>query len=300
LELYVKVLLLGMKLIKGRKIADGILADLKKRIKKEKLVPGLAVILVGENKASRIYVKLKEKAALKIGVNFSFFKFEKNAFQNLIISKIKELNKDEKIHGILVQLPLPAKFNTRKIINLVDYRKDVDGFNPINLKLFNQGKEIISPVFPKAIIKILGLVREIKKNDKALVITKSHDFGRVMLLTLKKIRLKGDYMLVKGNKGIKGSKGDNKIKKADIIITACGVPGFIKGEMIKKGAIIVDGGITKVGKKVLGDVDIESVKNIAFYVTPVPGGVGPVTVATLMENVYLASKSKRIFPKERE
>lgn len=284
-----------MKLIKGRKIADGILADLRRKIKKEKLKPGLAVILVGEDKASQIYVALKKKAARKIGVNFFFFKFGKNIPEGKIISKIKELNKDEKIHGILIQLPLPAKFNTQKIINAVVYQKDVDGFHPINIKLFHKGKEIISPVFPKAIIKLLDSVYKIKKSSKAIVATKSKNFGEVMVLALAKNKIKADYVLASSltRPSDTLSLRERGIRQADIIISAVGNPGLIKGKMIKKGAIIIDGGITKIGKKVLGDVDMNSVKKIASYLTPVPCGVGPVTVATLIENVYLASKNLR-------
>jgi methylenetetrahydrofolate dehydrogenase (NADP+)/methenyltetrahydrofolate cyclohydrolase len=273
-----------MKLIKGQKIADGILAVLKKKIKKEKLKPGLAVILVGEDKASKIYVALKKKAARKIGVEFSLFKFGKNIQEEKVIDKVKELNKDEKIHGILIQLPLPAKFDTQKIINAVDYRKDADGFHPRNVKLFSQGKELFWPVFPKAIVKILEYSSRNLKRKNAVVVANSKKFGEAMKVALKKKELKAKYVL---------SRNLRKINDADIVITAVGKPGLIRNNMIKKGAIIIDGGIAKIGKKTLGDVDIKSVRNIAGFVSPVPGGVGPVTVATLMENVYLASKNLR-------
>jgi methylenetetrahydrofolate dehydrogenase (NADP+)/methenyltetrahydrofolate cyclohydrolase len=281
-----------MKLIKGRKIADGILADLKRKIKKEKLKPGLAVVLVGEDKASKLYVNLKKKAAQEIGINFYLFKFRKDVSQDLIISKIRELNKDNKIHGILIQLPLPAELNTQKIISSVDYRKDVDGFSAQGGSASDgHPNNILEPVFPKAIIKMIEATGINLKNKRALVLANSKRFGEVMISALGKNKIKADYVLTKSLTPTLSLR-EKGIGQADIIISAVGKPGLIKGEMIKKGSIIIDGGVTKAGHKILGDVDTRSAKNITGFATPVPGGVGPVTVATLMENVYLASRSK--------
>lgn len=268
-----------MKLIKGRKIADKILSDLKKKIAKEKIKPGLAVILIGESEASKMYVNLKKKAARKIGVYFSMFKFGKNIPQNTIISKIRELNKDDKVHGILVQLPLPGNFNTQKIIKAINPKKDADGFSA------REHLNIIKPVFPSAIIRLIKSSGQKLNNKKAVVLCNSDDFGKAMQSALKKEKISSIYIFSADTK-----KNLEKIKKADILITACGIPRLIRGDMIKKGAVIIDGGIAKKGKKVFGDVDFESVKNIASYITPVPGGVGPVTIACLLKNVWKLSQ----------
>lgn len=291
---------MNVKLLQGQKISEKILNNLKLKINRGKIRPTLAVILVGSDKASRIYVTLKEKAAEKIGIKFSLHKFKELAAQTEIIKKIKKLNNDQKISGLIVQLPLPGKFNAQKIIDAIDPQKDADGFHPQNIKLFLKGKGEVParnasrsdtggfPVFPKAIMRILEFSQVSLKNKKALVIANSQIFGETMKAALKQENIKADYILAKD---LKNSL--SKIKNADILITAVGKPNLIKSEMIKKGALIVDGGITKKGKKVLGDVDFASVKNKAAYLTPVPGGVGPVTIACLLENVYLLSKNAK-------
>jgi methylenetetrahydrofolate dehydrogenase (NADP+)/methenyltetrahydrofolate cyclohydrolase len=264
-----------MKLLKGKKIADGILAKIKADILKKKNKPSLAVVLVGDDKASQIYVALKEKAAKKVGIGFELYKFSKNSPEEKIIRKIKELNADNKINGIIVQLPLPKKFNTQKIINAIDPRRDVDGFLE---------KSKFEPVFPKAIMQFLKT--DFKK--KAVVVSNSKKFGEIMLMALKNKKISGEYFLANNVQ-----KNLKKVQNAGIVISAVGKPGLIKEDMVKKGVLIIDGGITKKGNKVLGDVDFESVKNKASYLTPVPGGVGPVTIACLLENVYLSAKKSR-------
>jgi len=264
-----------MRLLKGKKIADKILKDLKRAIIKEKLKPGLAVVLVGEDKASKVYVGLKKKAAKNIGFGFYLSKFKENEKEAVILKKIKELNIDKKIHGIIIQLPLPKKFHTQKIIDAIDPRKDADGFS---------GKSETGPVFPKAIVNTLEFSRVNLKNTQSAIIVNSKIFGETMVGVLRQKGIRGQYILYKNYK-----KSLLAIKRADIIISAVGKPGFIKGDMIKNSAIIIDGGITKIGKKVMGDVDLESVKKKAACTSPVPGGVGPVTIACLLENVYLSS-----------
>jgi methylenetetrahydrofolate dehydrogenase (NADP+) / methenyltetrahydrofolate cyclohydrolase len=277
-----------MQLLKGKKIAGKILMDLKKAIIKQKLKPGLAVVLVGENKASKVYVGLKKKAAKAVGINFYLYKFKAREKESTVIGKIKELNQDKKIKGIIVQLPLPEGFSTQKIINAVDAQKDADGFHPVNLKAFLADKIRVYPVFPKAIIKILEFSRAKLKNKRAIIIANSKIFGETMEIALRQKGIKAEYILAG-----KIKKESVKIKNADILITAVGKPGLIQGDMIKEGAVIIDGGITKVGKKVVGDIDFDSIRNRASCITPVPGGVGPVTIACLLENIYLLSKKSR-------
>jgi methylenetetrahydrofolate dehydrogenase (NADP+)/methenyltetrahydrofolate cyclohydrolase len=271
-----------MKLLKGKKIADAILKKVKEEIKKNSLQPGLAVILVGDNRASHLYVSLKKKAAQKIGIKFQLFRFSSKIKEVAIIQKIQALNADKKINGMIVQLPLPKNLNTQKIINTIDPRKDVDGFSAKNIAK-------LQPVFPQAIMEILSasfLKVPLRKEAKAMVIANSKKFGEVMVNTLRKKKISGEYILSN-----KLKERIEKVQKADILISAVGKPGLIIDKMIKRGVVIVDGGITKKGKKVLGDVDFDSVRNKAAFLTPVPGGVGPVTIACLLKNTFLAAKN---------
>jgi methylenetetrahydrofolate dehydrogenase (NADP+)/methenyltetrahydrofolate cyclohydrolase len=269
-----------MKLLKGKKIADAILKNIKAEIKKSSLQPSLAVVLVGNDQASELYVSLKQKAAKKIGIDFQLFRLSPKVKEAEIIQKIKKLNADKKISGIIVQLPLPKNLNTQKILDEINPRKDVDGFSA-------KKAASLQPVFPQAILEMLVSFLKVpfRKESNAVVIANSEKFGKVMLNKLKEKKISGTYVL--SNKLKENIK---KIQKADIIISAVGKPGLITDKMVKKGAIIIDGGITKKDKKVLGDVDFYSVKNKASFLTPVPGGVGPVTIACLLRNTYLAAK----------
>lgn len=266
-----------MKLLQGKEIAERIINKLQREISSKKNKPSLAVVLIGNDKASHLYVNLKRKAAEKIRIKFQLFKFSLKTEEKEIIQKIRELNADNKISGMIVQLPLPKNLNTQRIINEIDPRKDVDGFSIKNS--FH-----LQPVFPQAIMEILASSQVKLQGKKAMVIANSEKFGEVMVNTLRQKKIKARYILFKNIK----NKIDS-IKKVEIIISAVGKPKLITNKMIKKGAIIIDGGITKKGKKVFGDVDCASVKNKADFLTPVPGGVGPVTIACLLKNTYLAS-----------
>ena len=269
-----------MKLIKGKFIAGKILAGLKKNIATKKIQPQLAVILVGENKASKLYIRLKIQAAQKVGIKVLLYKFKTKTEEKEIIKLIKALNKNKKINGIIVQLPLPPQYRTQKIIKAINLQKDADGFSVRSG--FNNNKNFSpQPVFPYAIMKLLESAGIDLKNKKGMVICNSDIFGKTMTQIMRQRGIITSYLLSQNLK-----EGIDKIKLSDVLVTAVGKPGIIKGEMIKKGAIIIDGGITKQGKKVLGDVDFHSAAKKASYLSPVPGGVGPVTIACLLENVY--------------
>ncbi|HBO16384.1 MAG: Bifunctional protein FolD [Candidatus Moranbacteria bacterium GW2011_GWE2_35_2-] len=284
-----------MKLIEGRKIADKILREISGGIGAERLTPGLGVVLVGNDQASKIYVNLKEKAARDVGVNFFKSEFDSDENEKNILKKIEEFNADEKVHGIIVQLPLPKKFDTQKIIESIDPKKDADGFCPKNIEKFIGGDGEIFPVFPGAIVMMIESTGVNLENKKAVVISNSDIFGEIMIEALRREGIKGEYVLAKGLKkfenkelGIKNQKENSieNLKEADIVITACGIPKIIKSEMIKDGAIVIDGGITKIDGRIVGDVDFELAKNRDIFLSPVPGGVGPVTVAMLIKNVW--------------
>lgn len=274
-----------MKLLYGKPIADEILSRLQSDIFKSAKKPGLAVILAGNNEASKIYVALKEKAAAEIGMNFFLHRVAENVLEKEVTELIEKLNRDDSVHGIIVQLPLPAAFDTEKIISSIDPEKDADGFHMQNIADFMSGNGKIFPVFPQAILCLAESSGEELKNKKAIVIANSDEFGKVMVSALEQKSISAEYIIsgeIQRNLG--------KIEAADIVVSAVGSPGLIKGEMLKEGAIIIDGGISKINSKVVGDVDFTSAEAKSGYISPVPGGVGPLTIACLLENTYLAFK----------
>ncbi len=283
--IFLGVIMVNMKLIKGKKIAEEILSDIKKNIEKEKSTPGLAVILVGKDEASHIYVSLKEKSARETGIKFRRIEFPEDISEDLVLKEIEGLNSDKSIHGIIVQLPLPGNMDKNKIIGSIKPEKDADGFHPENLNNYFAGIAEIMPVFPSAILELIKSSEQELSQKKAVIICNSKDFGKTMQNMLKKEEIESEYIFCPDM-----DKNRDKIRSADILITACGKAGLIKGEMMKDGAIVIDGGIIKIGKKVAGDVDFESVKDRNIFLTPVPGGIGPVTIACLLRNVYFAYK----------
>lgn len=270
-----------MKIIEGKKIKAAILNDLKRRIAGYKTKPGLAVVLVGDDKASDVYVGLKQKAAGDIDMDLWVLKFSARDSQKDVISAIRDLNRDPSIHGIIVQLPLPKKFDANRIIRAIDPKKDADGFHPRNIRDYIYGKGRVAPVFPSAIMKLIGMAKRKLAGKRGLVIANSDLFGKMMAVTLRKSGLVAEYILAD-----KLRAGSDKLLEADIVVSAVGKPGSIKGKMLKAGAIVIDGGITKRGQKVLGDVDANSVRNTEIFLSPVPGGVGPVTIACLLQNTF--------------
>jgi len=244
-----------MRLFQGKKEAEKILSDLARKIKNKKIRPGLAVILVGKDPASLLYIKLKSKAAKRVGINFFLFKFSARASQQNIIKKIKELNEKKNIQAILVQLPLPKKYQTNKTVKTISPEKDAD-----------------RGVLPAAIYFALKRGLKKTKRKKIVALVNSDFFGKTLKKFLSQKGVKMSYVLRK-------DFSPSKIKKADAVISVCGCHKLIKGDMIKKGVVLIDAGIP-------ADVDRESVKHKASFLTPVPGGTGPLTVALLLKNVY--------------
>jgi len=278
-----------MEILDGKKIAQGILENTKNKIESENLNLGLAVILVGYNEASRTYVRLKEEAAGRIGINFQKFEFNEDVSEEKILRKIDELNDDMKINGILVQLPLPDHLDREKVIDAISPKKDVDGFQSENIKAFFEDSESIAPVLPMAIMKLIESAGDSMVNKKGAIICNSEAFGSAMQFVLKKLGITSTYIL---RDYIYDRGNPDKIVNADILITVCGSPDLISGRIMKRDVMIIDGGITRIDGKVKGDINPKSVESKAKYLTPVPGGVGPVTVACLMENVYQAAKKQ--------
>jgi methylenetetrahydrofolate dehydrogenase (NADP+)/methenyltetrahydrofolate cyclohydrolase len=277
-----------MRLFNGRKVADKILDELKADIKKNKLKPKLAVILVGEDEPSKIYVRLKKEAGRKVGIKVDVHRFEEDENENVITKKIMELSRDKEINGIIVQLPLPPRFKTNAITGLIDPEKDVDGFHKANQQLLQKSKpRFISPLPAAILLAARAGTKNMLKNKKAAALVNSRTFGDVLKIILEREGVKFDYSIKKVCM-ISGS--EEEFQEADILITACGCPNLVGKEMIKKGAVVIDAGITRYhNKKVVGDVNRDEITKKAGFLTPVPGGVGPVAVALLLKNVLVAT-----------
>lgn len=277
-----------MELLFGKPVANEILTHLKSEIALSTEKPGLAVVLVGDDEASKIYVNLKEKRAQEIGMNFFRYDLPASISEKELLVTIENLDNDKLVHGIIVQLPLPQGFDTEKIINTISSKKDADGIIDKNTQNFLQGNDEVWPVFPKAILKLLKSSKVSLEGKKAVVLANSEEFGRVMASALQRENLSSEYIL---SKNIPSNL--EQIAQANVLVSAMGSPGLLRGEMFKDGAIVIDGGIDKVGEKVFGDVDFASTKGKNGYLSPVPGGVGPLTIACLLENVYLAFKAQQ-------
>ena len=274
-----------MILFNGKKVAEKILQDLKKDIAKAGARPALATILVGDSPESLLYVSLKEKAAKEVGINFLKVRFPQGAGTDDVKKKIQELNQDKSVDGILVQLPLPSGCNQDEIVSEINSEKDVDGFHSKNQKLVPPLVGAILLAIKKSGDEDCGSQTE--QGKKAIALVNSEIFGQRLKLFSKKEGLELEYHIKKTCPSL----AEEDLKAADILITTCGCPGMIRGEMIKQGAVLVDAGITRVAeKKVRGDVDADSVRDKAGFLTPVPGGIGPMTVALLLRNVFLASQ----------
>lgn len=269
-------------IIDGKKVAKSLLENLKIKVQQSEKKPGLAVILANDDASSKIYVSSKEKQSLSLGYKSSVYKFDSSITQGQLIKLIHELNEDKQINGILVQLPLFNHLDANQIIELIDPKKDVDGFHPINVGKLNCG---LNPYAicctPKGIIKLLKAYNIELEGKNAVVIGRSNIVGKptATLLTRENATVTLAHSKTKDLKSI--------TKKADIIVSATGIPKLIKADMVKKGAVVIDVGITKqFDRSLIGDVDFEKVKKVASYITPVPGGVGPMTIACLMENTW--------------
>ena len=262
----------------GKALAEKIRARIKAEVQNLRQKPGLAAIIVGENPASKLYVDMKRKTCDEVGIYSELYKLPDSTTESEVLQLIKKLNANKKIHAILVQLPLPPKLNEEKILAAVAFEKDVDGFSPANIGRLMAGKEAAVPCTPKGIIRLLEEYKIEIAGKNTVVIGRSKIVGRPTALLL----LNRDATVI-----ICHSKTSNLAfytRNADIIVVAAGKPKLVTADMIKEGAVVIDVGINRTGGKLVGDVDFESVKKKAGYITPVPGGVGPMTVAMLMEN----------------
>jgi methylenetetrahydrofolate dehydrogenase (NADP+)/methenyltetrahydrofolate cyclohydrolase len=280
-------------IIDGKKFARKLKLKIKKEIqsikKKTRLTPGLTVILIGNHAPSEIYVRNKAISAKEVGINSKVLRFKNSISETKLISVIQKLNKDKKVHGILVQLPLPDHIHGHKIIEEIDPRKDVDGFHPINVGNLSSGKDSLISCTPLGCYLMIKSIRKNLSGLNALMIGRSNLNGKPMVQLL----LKEDCTVTIGHSKTKNLK--ELCKKADIVVVAAGRANLVKGDWIKKGAIVIDVGINRVkkknGYKIIGDVEFKSVVKKTKAITPVPGGVGPVTIACLLNNTLKAFKN---------
>ena len=274
-------------IIDGKKISENLIKELKKeisQINKKGKTPKLSVILIGDYPPSKIYVNNKEKKAKEVGIRSEVIKYPKDIEESKVLEKIKALNNDSNVNGILVQLPLPGHINKEKIINAIDPNKDVDGFHPINVGKLSSGDQSIVPCTPLGCLYLIKSVEKNLQGKHAVILGRSNLNGKPMA-----------QLLLKENCTItilhsKSKNLDVECKRADILVAAAGVSQIVKGNWIKKDAVVIDVGINKENGKLLGDVDFEASKNIAKAITPVPGGVGPMTIACLLQNTIKCFK----------
>lgn len=275
------------KVIDGKKIAEEIKLKIKNYISLLNFKPGLAVILVGNNPASEVYVNIKKKTCKELGIDSYEFNLKENISENELIKLIKKLNDDEKINGILIQLPLPKHINKNNILLNINPIKDVDGFSPDNIGKLLIGEDCLEPCTPKGIIKLL-LQSDINLEGKDIVV-----IGKSMIVGTPVANMLLNYGATVTVCHSKTKNLKEKCLNADIIVSAVGKHKLITSDMIKDNVIIIDVGVNKIDDKLYGDVDFENVKNKCSFITPVPGGVGPMTIACLMENTLIAYKMQR-------
>ena len=269
-------------ILDGKKEAALLREGIKKEItalkEQDNKVPGLTVILIGDFVPSQIYVKNKEKNSKEVGINSEVIKYSKDISEKKILEKIEELNNDNNVSGILVQLPLPTQINKEKIINAINPKKDVDGFNPINVGNLASGYKSIVPCTPLGCLYLIKKVEKDLSGKHAVIIGRSNLNGKPMAQLL----LKENCTITIVHSKTKDLK--NECQKADILVAAAGVANLVKEDWVKEDSIIIDVGINKVGDKIVGDVDFDQVKDKVKAITPVPGGVGPMTIACLLKN----------------
>ena len=271
-----------MILIDGKKAAAKLREKLKNEVSQLKTkyskVPGLTVILIGELAPSQIYVRNKEKSANEVGLKSNVVKYPENVEEKTVLKKIEELNNDVSVSGILVQLPLPKHIDKQKVIEAIKPNKDVDGFHPMNVGNLSSGYESSVPCTPLGCYLLIKQIEPNLNGKKAVIIGRSNLNGKPMMQLL----LKENCTVTITHSKTKDLK--DECLKGDIIVAAVGIPELVKGDWVKKDAIVIDVGINKTEKGIVGDVSFDEVSKVAKALTPVPGGVGPMTIACLIKN----------------
>lgn len=274
-----------MQIIDGKKISEELKSAIAREVSGLNSKPGLAVILVGDNAASKVYVNNKEKGCQEVGFNSIKINRDENTTEKELLQLIQDLNNDETIDGILVQLPLPNHIDTKKVIEAIDPIKDVDGFHKENMGRLLQNNPTLRPCTPRGVMTMLEKSNINPSGLDAVVIGASNIVGRPMAIEL----LNAGATVTICHSRTQDLPG--KVKLADIVVAAVGIPRFVQADWLKKGSIVIDVGINRLETgELVGDVDFDQAKDVVNAITPVPGGVGPMTIATLLENTLLAHK----------
>ncbi len=277
-------------ILDGRKVSEKRLELVRECIDESGLCPRLATVMVGDDPASKLYVRMKHQACEKVHIGPIAIALPADATTAQVLSSLHRLNRDPDIHGILIQLPLPVQVKVAAVLEAVAPEKDVDGFHPCNLGRLMSGNPAFVPCTPKGIMTLLEAYHIGIGGKDVVVVGRSIEVGRPMAAH----HLNADATVTMCHRATRDLK--EKLLHADIIVTAVGKPNFIGPEMVKPGTVVIDVGINYVDGKLCGDVSFDAVKEIAGAITPVPGGVGPMTIASLMENTYLAASRKPCTP----
>ena len=274
-------------ILDGKKLSQKIRREVAEKVRRSGITPCLAVVLVGTDAASVLYTRLKHKACKETGIESLNYELPEKTSEAQLLSVIDELNEEKKVDGILVQLPLPQSIDAKKVLARIAPEKDVDGLNPINLGNLVTGEEGFVPCTPKGILQLFQEYGIDVKGKRCVVVGDSVEVGKPLAICL----------LNRGATVFVCNKHTSSLaqitREADVLVSATGVPSLIKAGMVKKNAVVVDVGISRVKGKIAGDVDFPAVSKIASAITPVPGGVGPMTIAMLLENVFSAAEARK-------
>jgi methylenetetrahydrofolate dehydrogenase (NADP+)/methenyltetrahydrofolate cyclohydrolase len=276
------------RVIDGKAVAAGLRATVAARAAKLGYQPGLAVVLVGDDPASAVYVRNKDRAAQRAGLRAQTIRLPASASEAHLLAEVQRLNADPEVDGILVQLPLPAHIEPRAVIEAIDPAKDVDGFHPLNVGRLQDGLPVLAPCTPSGVMKLLAAAEVPLRGARALVLGRSAIVGRPMATLL----LAADATVTIAHSRTRGLA--EECRRADVLVAAVGRPKMVRGDWIKPGAAVIDVGINRAADgRLVGDVDYAEAAAVAGAITPVPGGVGPMTIACLLENTLDASIARR-------
>ena len=275
------------KLLEGKPIAEKIKEEIKQQVQSLKNKPVLSSVMVGDNAGAEAYVKSQQKSAQNLGIEYQFHKLAQGTSESQLIDFIQKLNLDKSVNGIIIQMPLPPQIDYKKISQFILPEKDVEGMHPVNIGKIVFAKAKILPCTPAAVMELLKETGADLYGKEVVVVGHSEIVGKPLALLLLD---KFATVTVCHIGTSKAQKLEEHVRKAEVLIVAVGKAGLIKGDWIKEGAIVIDVGINRVGDKIVGDVEFETAEKKASYITPVPGGVGPLTVTMLMRNLVEATK----------
>ena len=278
---------MSARVIDGKAIAATVRADIARRVKEMPARPGIAVLLVGDDPASHVYVNAKEKAAHEVGFRSLVERHPADLSEEKLLARVAELNADPEIHGFFVQFPTPRHIDADKVMRAIDPRKDVDGFHPLTQGLLLQGRPTFLSATPRGVVELLMRSGHPPAGKRVVVLGRSNTVGKPLAAALMGKGERADATVT-----VVHSRSPDipaVCREADVLVAAIGVPRFVQADMVKPGACVVDVGTTRLEGKLVGDVDFDAVKEVAGAITPVPGGVGPMTIAMLLQNTLEAA-----------